>query len=621
VWALRFFVLGVSALWVAGVGASLFLASGDLVAAKQALEQGQAALGEADLAGATAALAEAEARAGGGLQQLRAPHVRLAAAVPVLGDSIRTVDAIAEGVAEVGGAANGLVTAVERLPDGVDSLRPRDGVFPIDGIQQLAPHVSDVATTLRLAVTRVEEAPDDYVFGPIARERDQFIAIVAPVAVGAEKAMAIAEHLPPFLGSDGPRRYVFVASNPAEPRGTGGYFGSYAVMVIDQGAFELGGWTPAYDLETRLTRDIDPPNPSYARRYDPFGGAGFWQNINMTPDFPTAASAIVRLWEHVHGEAVDGVIAVDPFALQALLEVAGAIEVGGRSIDADTVIPYVTNEAYEELGEGSERQEIIGEVAGATLETYLHTPEIDALAQAVEPLSRAAASGHLLLYSVDPEEQRAFRTAGVDGGFPDPSGDIVGFAVNDGSATKIDYYGQRSIEYEAQLLRHGRVAGRLAVEFTNEAPTDGRSRHIIGPNVSGLDPGEMRFLASAFCSPTCRLIENPQDEGRESISREQEFLFVDFWVRIPSGGETTLHYAWETDGAWRAVGDTIEYRLAYDDQVTIRPTPLRIRVHVPDGFEPVALPGGARVEDGAVVWEREGERGDVELRLRFRPTA
>jgi hypothetical protein len=514
-----------------------------------------------------------------------------------------------------------LMAAASDLPDGLDSLRPREGALPVAAIRQLAPSLSDIATSLQLAVSRVEDTPADFTVSQVTRERERFLALAIPAAAGAEKAAALAEHLPAFLGADGPRRYLYVASNPAEPRGTGGYLGSYAVIEIDQGAFDIGDWTAAYDLETMPARDVDPPNSSYARRYDGFGGAGFWQNINMTPDFPTAASAIVTLWENVHGQPVDGVISVDPFALEALLEVAGPISIDGRTIDSDTVVAYVANESYEELGEGSERQEIIGEVAEVTLETYLHTPDVEALTQAVEPLGRAAGGGHLMVHSTDPDIQRGFRRAGLDGGFPAPTGDVVGVAMNDGSATKLDFYAQRRIDYEVDLLRHGRASGRLSVTVGNEAPAEGRVRHIIGPNVEGLAPGEMRLLASAFCAPTCRVTEDPRgDDGRPSISREQDFVFVDSWVRIPSGEQAVLNYAWETDGAWEELDGDVVYRLSYDDQVTIRPTPLRIRVHVPEGFEPVALPEGARVEDGAVVWEREGERGDVELHLRFRPT-
>jgi hypothetical protein len=619
---LRGALVSVVLLWVVGVGTSLLLVHGHLVNAESAIEDGRVALTEADLVAANASFGAAEAEAASGLRHLRAPHVRIVAAVPVVGEPIQMLDAIAESLFEVGGSVRGLLEAVEELPEGLDSLRPREGAIPVDAIEELSPHLSALASELRLAVTRVRDARSDFVPDLVAREGDRFLALADPAAASAARGAALAEHLPAFLGSHEPRRYVYVAANPAEPRGTGGYLGSYAVIEIDRGAFEIGDWRPAYDLEPRPARDVFPPNTSYARRYAAYGGAGFWQNINMTPDFPSAASAIVRLWEEVHGQSVDGVISVDPFALEALLEVAGPISVEGRTVDAENVVPYLTNEAYDELGEGSERQEIIGEVASAALETYLQTPDIEALAQAIDPMSRAVSGGHLLLHSADLDIQRGFVSAALEGGFDHGNGDVFGVALNDGSATKLDFYGQRSLDYEVRLLRHGRASGRLDLTIQNDAPTEGRSRHIIGSNVSGLEPGEMRLLSSVFCSPNCRIAESSEgNEGSFEISREQGFVFADRWLQIPSGERRTLSYVLETDEAWEATAGTIFYRLSYDDQVTVRPSPVRVRVHIPEGFEPVGLPEGARVEDRSVLWERDGERGDVELEFRFEPTA
>jgi hypothetical protein len=621
-WGIRFLVLSLFLGWIAGTSASLWLAREDLVAAQAALGDGRNALTEADLPGAVDAFAHARGSAESGLRHLRMPHVRIAAALPVAGDPLEVIDAIAEGVSEIGGAAHALASAAEEMPGGIDALRPDDGALPVRAIEQLAPHLADVAHALGASVRRVEQvATTDYLPGMIVRERDRFLSEASPLADGAMAASALSEHLPSYLGGEGPRRYLYVASNPAEPRGTGGYLGSYAIVEINEGAFDIGDWTPTRDLETRPTRALDAPNRSYARRYEAFGGAGYWQNINMTPDFPTAAAAMTNLWEEVYGDTVHGVISVDPFAFEALLAVSGPVTIEGRTIDAENVVRYVMNESYVELGEGSERQEIIGEVAEAALENYLHTPDMRALTQALQPLSDAATGGHLRLYSTDPDIQQAFRVAGLDGGFPQVRGDAFGVAVNDGSASKLNYYAQRRIEYEVDLLRHGRASGRLTWSIRNDAPSDGLIPYIIGPNHPGLEAGEMRSLVSMYCGPACVVTDRPvEDDDPIGASREQDFLFADTWIRVPSGEERSMTYTWTSDTAWEPDGDTLVYRLYYDDQVTVLPTSLRFLVRVPDGFEAIDLPEGAHVDEQAVVWERDGMRGDVELVVRFRPT-
>ena len=97
---------------------------------------------------------------------------------------------------------------------------------------------------------------------------------------------------------------------------------------------------------------LPAPNPDYRANYDQYGGAGFWRNMNMTPDFPSAARAVLNAYEEYSGERLDGVISADPFALQGAARGDGTARVPGlnRKIDADNVVAFTTNEAYIRYG-------------------------------------------------------------------------------------------------------------------------------------------------------------------------------------------------------------------------------------------------------------------------------
>jgi Protein of unknown function (DUF4012) len=82
------------------------------------------------------------------------------------------------------------------------------------------------------------------------------------------------------------------------------------------------------------------------------GAAGrFWTSINVMPDFPSVAQAILNSYEAATGERLDGVILADPFAEAALLEATGPVQLPGYDveIDADNVVAFTTNEAYSLL--------------------------------------------------------------------------------------------------------------------------------------------------------------------------------------------------------------------------------------------------------------------------------
>ena len=48
---------------------------------------------------------------------------------------------------------------------------------------------------------------------------------------------------------------------------------------------------------------LTPPAASaeFMARYDRFDARAMWQNVNMTPDFPTAASLMAGMWQEATG--------------------------------------------------------------------------------------------------------------------------------------------------------------------------------------------------------------------------------------------------------------------------------------------------------------------------------
>ena len=68
------------------------------------------------------------------------------------------------------------------------------------------------------------------------------------------------------------------------------------------------------------------PSEEYARNYDPFGGAGSWQNMNATPEFPSAAQAALAGYALGEGANLDGVLAAT-CSSPRILEVTGPIRV------------------------------------------------------------------------------------------------------------------------------------------------------------------------------------------------------------------------------------------------------------------------------------------------------
>ena len=138
-----------------------------------------------------------------------------------------------------------------------------------------------------------------------------------------------------MLGADEPRTYLVLFTTPSESRGLGGFVGSYAELTVDDGQLTLSDFGRAQDLDAAAGQAgarVDG-HEEFLRQYGRFGfdadgavGDAAFRNLAMTPDFPTVAEIAADLYAQTTGRQVDGVIAMDPFVVSALLRYTGPID-------------------------------------------------------------------------------------------------------------------------------------------------------------------------------------------------------------------------------------------------------------------------------------------------------
>lgn len=303
------------------------------------------------------------------------PVLRIAGWLPVLGRTPDALTAMADSGELLASAGRLVAEAAGSVEGGLTAFVPRKGAIPIEPIREMTGPLQEAQALVHQAVQRIEDTPETLLVGPVSSARQEFDEVLDEAARAVDVSAILTRVLPSFLGEDERRRYFFAAQNPAELRGTGGFLGAFTILTISEGEVRLGEFTTIQRLPSVDPSDIEPPNPSYAVRYDRFGGAGFWHNINMTPDFPSAAEAIERLYRETTGVRLDGTIVADPFALAALLGVTGPVNVPGTddTVTAANVVDYVTNEAYGDVPE-SVRKRILGDVAREAWSRFFQGP-------------------------------------------------------------------------------------------------------------------------------------------------------------------------------------------------------------------------------------------------------
>jgi hypothetical protein len=595
-------VLALGAAGAATVGFVTLALRDDLEDGRRALEDGRRSLLDGRLGAASASFREAREAFRTADAQAAATPADVGRSLPVLGRTLDVAAALADAGAHTASAGLVMSAALERLPGGVDALAPTGGALPLDAFRTLAGPLEEAASQAGLAGDAIRSSPDDLLPEPVADARRQALARAEEVERSLDAGGAFARELPGFAGASGPRRYLFFAENPAELRGTGGLWGAYAILRVDDGRFGFSRFRPVQTLRVLDPDEAPAPNPEYRRNYERWGAPGYWVNMNMTPDFPSAARAVLGTWDAIGGEPLDGVLTADPFALRHLLGVTGRVRIAAPAIEVhrDNVVPLLANRAFARFPDPRIRKAVLGEVAGVVFDRFL---ELEGrTVPRLRAIGRSIAEGHLKIYVRDASMQEALVGAGFDGGLRANGGDLLAVIVNSASGGKVDFFSRRSVRHEVTLLPGAASTALTVTTIENGAPTSGQPRYVIGPHIG--DAGDNIPLVSVFCGSRCRLVRAERDGERTSLFAGTELghpYYQDYFT-IPSEARSALSVRTETPGSWEGDAFTGSYRLTVLGQTTIRPTRGTVRIQAPLGMRFTAWSEGLRVKGDVATW-------------------
>ncbi len=576
-----------------------------LLSAQDDLRKARSALVAGDAAGAERSFADAGERfrsVGNGPAGL---FLRTTAWVPGLGHSAKTTLAIADAGASASDAGGILAAAVVQTPGGLAALSPSGGGFSVDGLIPLTHAATQADALLTQALASVQKSPGSFLVRPVANARTLLLAQLGSLQAEVHSGSSILQGLPAFLGRDKPRSYLLAAQDPAEQRGTGGVIGAYSILVIDNGRFSFAPFKPIQSLPIPPLDQVPAPSAEFAKNYDQFrGGERFWLAINLTPDFPTVAEAILNAYQVAEGVSLDGVIFTDPFALKALLRVEGATEIPklGTRVSAANVVSLTTNRAFSLFPDPQVRKRVLGAVATAVVQGFIDGPKVSV--PELKILGAAVGEGHILVFSTDAAMEQGLRGIGGGGILPAPSGDFLSVIENSAGANKVDYYQDRQITYTAVLADGGSGTGSTEVRLTNNAPTTGQPAYVIGPHEGASRAGESSQLLTVYCGALCELLSATKDGSPTNLGSGTELghTFFQSFFRTASGMTSDLKIDSFRPDMWKAQGSGGRYDLTFLGQTTVRPTALRVEVVVPDGAQITSTSPSMQIDGTTAVW-------------------
>lgn len=525
---LRLLALGLGGtVLVGGIAAGWLLYRGDQVdtelrSAQTLVPKLRAEVGSRDASAARTTLEEITVHTGNARDAVEDPIWTIASFVPSLGPNFSAVRELALAADEVAlGSARPLVTVATSMD--WNQLGPKDGKLDVAPLAGASPAILSAANTLDLTYHRLQMIDSSTLVGEVAHPLADTTKQLGELNHTLSTVAHTAALLPSMLGSSEARNYLVLVQNSAEVRATGGLPGALALITVDNGSIEL----VAQSSGSAMAKS-DPPIvvdeeqlSIYSSRLGKFIG-----DVNLTPDFPTAARTAKAMWEDQHGGAIDGVVAIDPVVLAHLLDASGPLplsNVGVQSglptqLTSQNVVPTLLSDVYQAFSSNEAQDEYF---AAASREVFqaLASGKVSGPAL-IESLSRSYEENRLHVWSAHNRDQAILGDIPLGGAISGPSTGGASFGVyfNDGTGAKMDYYIRRTVQLEQVCSTDGYSQYNVKISLTNTAPPEAAKllpSAVTGGGRFGTPAGSVQTNIVAY-GPTLSHVDTTTQDGVET---------------------------------------------------------------------------------------------------------
>lgn len=301
------------------------------------------------------------------------------------------------------------------------------------------------------------------------------IAQARELILKAQKGVRI---LPSFLGLYQRQSYLVLLQNNMELRPTGGFIGSFAILTFEHGRFIDLEVRDVYSADGQLKGHVEPP--SDLKKY--LGEAGWYlRDSNWDPDFPTSAVKAAWFLEKEIGRNVDGVIGVDLFLAQRLLEAVGEIELPDfqEKITVQNLFERAEYHAEMNFFPGStQKQDFLGSLARTLFNQIKEADQTQWLSLA-RGIYQSLKEKDLLFYLDDSELMTVISGLGWDGRIRgiecrerDCLADYLMLVETNVGVNKANYFVDRKIKQEILIDDGGSVWRKVNLSYRNQSQAE-----------------------------------------------------------------------------------------------------------------------------------------------------
>jgi hypothetical protein len=454
------------------------------------------------------------------------PLWTLTSSAPWVGANVSAVSEVARSADDVATfGLSPLINVYESL--NWDALMPSASGSNLEPLKTSAPSVVSAAYTVGASAERLQAIDNSQLLPQVAQPLQNATEELKEATSALDAAADAASLAPDMLGANGPKNYLLMIQNNAEARASGGIPGALAVMTLDHGKLSLGAQSSAGDVGIMSPNlAVDPQQQQiYSTRL-----GKYMQDVNLTPDFPTAAATAQAMWAKKTGQQVDGVISIDPLVLSYILQAIGPVSVTGpelatvraaglpSELTGTNVVPTLLSDVYAKIANPKLQDAYF---AGVAKEVFAALSSGKGEAKGlITGITKGTEEGRVLIWSANTSEQAKILKYPLSGSVSGPSVSPAQFGVyfNDGTGAKMDYYVKRTVQLIKECPAEGYEQTKVRVISTNTAPSDAATSlptYVTGGGVFGVPPGTVQTNIVAY-GPVQANIESSAEDGQKT---------------------------------------------------------------------------------------------------------
>ena len=280
------------------------------------------------------------------------------------------------------------------------------------------------------------------------------------------------------------KTYLLLFQNNMELRATGGFIGSVGFLTITDGLIEDFRIMDVYSLDGQLKGHVEPPPPIRLYLNQP---NWFLRDSNFDPDFAKASIQAEWFIRKILNKEIDGVIAVNLFFVQELLEATGPVtlaDFGNEVITGDNL--FVKSQLHIQSGffEGSSSKKdfLTALSSGLQMKISSDKTSIFKLAQAVK---KSLDEKNILIYLNDGTSQNKIERLGWGGRIFKVSclsreenclADYLYLVDSNLGVNKANYFIKKSANIRKKINQEGQIETELEISMENQ----GSSAYLQG---------------------------------------------------------------------------------------------------------------------------------------------